>query len=194
MPAGDDVGDDLDNLGQRPLQGNGEAVAFGERSGGDAHQQDRGHEALGGPRPASQRFRVEVMRPCGRCGRTWPDLPDREQTRLALRRRVDQHDQRRPTDVYGELRVIAGGLLATSSLRTEPRRPRTRDCLTPGDSRFRMSPLVQLLPGPQNWPLTSGNAGIFASRRQSYWRYLVRDEVLKAFHLRSRNNTFEQPL
>jgi hypothetical protein len=32
--AGDDPGDHLHDLGQRPLQGAGEAIAFGERSGG----------------------------------------------------------------------------------------------------------------------------------------------------------------
>jgi hypothetical protein len=32
--AGDDPGNHLDDLGQRPLQDAGEAIAFGERSGG----------------------------------------------------------------------------------------------------------------------------------------------------------------
>jgi hypothetical protein len=104
VAAGDDVGDRLDDLGQRPLQGAGEAVARGQRSGGDAHEHDRGREAVEGLGQASQRLRVEVMRPGRRGGRTWLDPPDQERTRVAVGGGVDEHDQRRLADVGGELR------------------------------------------------------------------------------------------
>jgi hypothetical protein len=40
--AGDDPGDRLDDLGQLPPEGAGEAVAAGSFAGGDRHQHDRG--------------------------------------------------------------------------------------------------------------------------------------------------------
>jgi hypothetical protein len=86
MLATDDVGDHLDDVGQRPLQGTGEAVASGERPGGHAHQHDRRHRAIEVLGQPGQGLGVEVMRPGGGVGPAWLDPPDRDCARVTLGR------------------------------------------------------------------------------------------------------------
>jgi hypothetical protein len=51
-----------------------------------------------------------VVRPGGRGGGLRPDLADRDRTRVAVGGRVDQHDERRPADIGGQLggELVAG--------------------------------------------------------------------------------------
>ena len=64
--------------------------------------------------------------------------------------------------------------------------PGAAACLLIMDFRIRMRPLVQVQPGPQNRPVTSGNAGRSVSRCQSNWMHPVRDEVLRVIAVLSR--------
>jgi hypothetical protein len=77
------------------------------------------------------------------------------------------------------------------SATTSPSNPSPHD---PGDFPFRMRPLVQVQPGPQNRPLSSGNAGRSASRYQPNRMHPGWDEVLRAIPEPSRRNASEQPL